>query len=189
MTRYQVSDFEMTQAEACCGTLATDAVCLPLTADGRLRTWSLRARLLVASYLDAQRGGVWKEPAIIRRWARQQSGIVGGATGDRSPLVIAGRNRWLVLRYSAHQQSIFLEECEMPPVDITHFAGLTPREREILQWAAEGKRDAEIAVILSLSERTVSNRLYRIYRKLGVETRTAAVAEFQRQLSGMSGSE
>jgi DNA-binding CsgD family transcriptional regulator len=54
--------------------------------------------------------------------------------------------------------------------------GLTNREAEVLKWVAEGKRDGEIAVILGLSARTVSHHLERTYRKLNVETRTAAAA-------------
>jgi len=52
---------------------------------------------------------------------------------------------------------------------------LTPREREVMRWLAAGKTDAQIAEILALSVRTVHKHLERIYTKLGVETRTAAV--------------
>lgn len=53
---------------------------------------------------------------------------------------------------------------------------LTPREAEILQWVAQGKRDVEIAMILGISPRTVSKHVEHILAKLGVETRGAAVA-------------
>ena len=52
---------------------------------------------------------------------------------------------------------------------------LTPREREVLVWLSGGKRDRDIATILGISHRTVHKHLQRIYDKLGVETRTAAV--------------
>jgi DNA-binding CsgD family transcriptional regulator len=52
---------------------------------------------------------------------------------------------------------------------------LTAREREVLQWLAGGKTDRDIAEILGISPRTVHKHLQRIYEKLGVETRTAAV--------------
>ncbi|HJV96593.1 MAG TPA: helix-turn-helix transcriptional regulator [Albitalea sp.] len=52
---------------------------------------------------------------------------------------------------------------------------LTPRERGVLQWVAAGKTDRDIAAILGISPRTVHKHLQRIYEKLGVETRTAAV--------------
>ena len=53
--------------------------------------------------------------------------------------------------------------------------GLTPRETEVLRWLAGGKTDREIAAILGCSYRTVQKHLQRLYVKLGVETRTAAV--------------
>jgi DNA-binding CsgD family transcriptional regulator len=52
---------------------------------------------------------------------------------------------------------------------------LTPREREVLQWLSGGKTDRDIACILGISPRTVHKHLQRVYEKLGVETRTAAV--------------
>ena len=53
---------------------------------------------------------------------------------------------------------------------------LTPREREVLFWLARGKSNAEIAAILGIKPATVSKHLERIYPKLGVENRTAAVS-------------
>jgi DNA-binding CsgD family transcriptional regulator len=58
---------------------------------------------------------------------------------------------------------------------------LTAREREILHWIAEGKRDAEIATILNLSVRTVEQHVRSCLRKLNVETRTAACAVLWRE--------
>jgi DNA-binding CsgD family transcriptional regulator len=52
---------------------------------------------------------------------------------------------------------------------------LTDREQEVLRWLAGGKTDKDIADILAISPRTVHKHLQRIYVKLGVETRTAAV--------------
>jgi len=58
---------------------------------------------------------------------------------------------------------------------------LTRREREILHWIAEGKRDSEIAAILNLSVRTVEQHVRTCLRKLNVETRTAACAVLWRE--------
>lgn len=52
---------------------------------------------------------------------------------------------------------------------------LTWREREVLRWVAAGKTDRDVADILAISHRTVHKHLQRVYCKLGVETRTAAV--------------
>lgn len=52
---------------------------------------------------------------------------------------------------------------------------LTVREREVLDWLGAGKTDKDIGAILTISPRTVQKHLQRVYEKLGVETRTAAV--------------
>ncbi|SCG40460.1 response regulator transcription factor [Micromonospora coxensis] len=52
---------------------------------------------------------------------------------------------------------------------------LTPREREVLDVAAEGHPVREIAVKLSLSAGTVRNHLSRIMAKTGARTRLEAV--------------
>jgi DNA-binding CsgD family transcriptional regulator len=62
-----------------------------------------------------------------------------------------------------------------PQVPAQPPAGLTPREREVVHWLAHGKTDADIAVQLGTSTRTVHKHLEHVYVKLGVETRTAAV--------------
>ena len=55
---------------------------------------------------------------------------------------------------------------------------LTVREREVLAWVARGKTNAEIAELLWLAPSTVRKHLENVYAKLGVRTRTAAVARF-----------
>ncbi len=52
---------------------------------------------------------------------------------------------------------------------------LTAREREVLQWLSGGKTNRDIGCILGISPRTVQKHLEKMYEKLGVETRTAAV--------------
>jgi DNA-binding NarL/FixJ family response regulator len=52
---------------------------------------------------------------------------------------------------------------------------LTEREREVLNVAAEGLTAKEIGARLGVRERTVTTHLARIYGKLGVGTRVAAI--------------
>lgn len=54
------------------------------------------------------------------------------------------------------------------------FAGLTPREREVLRLVAEGLGNQEIAARLVLSEHTVHRHVANILGKLGTSSRTAA---------------
>jgi len=62
-----------------------------------------------------------------------------------------------------------------PSLDST-LAKLTAREREVLGWIAQGKRNREIGAIMSISPRTVQKHVQSILAKLCVETRGAAAA-------------
>ena len=53
---------------------------------------------------------------------------------------------------------------------------LTPREREVLSWVAQGKSARDIAEILDISKRTVDEHVRGAVRKLGAMNRTHAVA-------------
>lgn len=52
---------------------------------------------------------------------------------------------------------------------------LTGRQNEVLQWMAEGKRNAEIGSILGISERTVEKHVAEVLRALKVENRATAI--------------
>ncbi|HEY4691939.1 MAG TPA: response regulator transcription factor [Bellilinea sp.] len=58
---------------------------------------------------------------------------------------------------------------------------LTARERQVLQLAAEGLANKEIASQLQISEHTVKFHLSSLYSKLGVSSRTEAVRTGTRQ--------
>jgi predicted ATPase/DNA-binding CsgD family transcriptional regulator len=71
---------------------------------------------------------------------------------------------------------------EVPtPRDVTPApAGLTRREMEVLRLVAEGMSNQQIAESLVLSEHTVHRHISNVLGKLGVSSRTAAVAEAAR---------
>jgi DNA-binding CsgD family transcriptional regulator len=71
---------------------------------------------------------------------------------------------WLLLK--AERQNVTAAELKVFP--------LTQREREVLAFVAGGKTNADIAVLLAISARTVQKHLEHVFQKLGVETRTAA---------------
>lgn len=56
-------------------------------------------------------------------------------------------------------------------------AGLSPREVEVLQLAAAGRTNAAIGRSLHISPTTVKTHLMRVYEKLDVSDRTAAVSQ------------
>jgi two-component system nitrate/nitrite response regulator NarL len=58
---------------------------------------------------------------------------------------------------------------------------LTPREGEVLRLTADGMSAPDIARSLHLGVTTVKTHLQRVYEKLGVSDRAAAVAEAMRR--------
>jgi len=56
------------------------------------------------------------------------------------------------------------------------FAGLTPREAEVLRLVADGHSTSEIACTMCYSERTVKNVLHDLVTRLQLRNRTHAVA-------------
>lgn len=55
------------------------------------------------------------------------------------------------------------------------FPELTPREREVLELVAQGRRNAAIAKALGMAPKTVANHLSSIFVKLQVTDRSAAI--------------
>jgi DNA-binding CsgD family transcriptional regulator/tetratricopeptide (TPR) repeat protein len=62
------------------------------------------------------------------------------------------------------------------PTAIELPGGLTARELDVLRLVADGLTDVEVGARLYISHRTVARHLYSVYQKLGVNSRTAAVA-------------
>lgn len=93
-------------------------------------------------------------------------------------VVHAGRGRTVM---SPAMQGVLAKEIRMHSTD--ERPQLSPREREVLTLAAEGFSSSETAAQLHLSVATVKTHLVRLYGKLGVSDRAAAVAEaFRRGL-------
>ena len=63
--------------------------------------------------------------------------------------------------------------CPTGPADA--FPALTAREREVLEFIAQGLDNAQIAAHLELSEKTVRNNITNIFDKIEVENRSQAI--------------
>jgi DNA-binding NarL/FixJ family response regulator len=63
-------------------------------------------------------------------------------------------------------------------------AGLTPNERNVLELIGEGLTNRQIGERLFLAEKTVKNYVSTLFRKLGLEQRTAAAAYAARTFNG-----
>jgi two-component system response regulator NreC len=57
---------------------------------------------------------------------------------------------------------------------------LTPRQREVLQLAAEGKSNGEIAARLNISQRTVENHRATLMKRLGLQNQTELIRHAMR---------
>lgn len=88
---------------------------------------------------------------------------------DRAVRAVAGGEA-IFSRQVADQ---VLSRVAAPPVDA--LAGLTPRERDVLDLVARGWGNATIAGRLGLSPKTVGNHVSALFAKLGVATRVEAV--------------
>ena len=121
-------------------------------------------------------------PDCFADWYRRQLALVAQETlapSPRDPLIgdKSGRQLTVQLIPDHFRDEHFLllnEKRGDAPWSTFGEYGLTPRESEVLAWVAKGKTNAEIGVILGLSDRTVQKHLEHIFQKLGVETRTTA---------------
>ncbi|PIE53779.1 MAG: DNA-binding response regulator [Dethiosulfovibrio peptidovorans] len=59
--------------------------------------------------------------------------------------------------------------------EVSPLEDLSPREREVLLYAARGLPSKEVAAVLFISERTVQTHLASIYDKLGAHNKTEAM--------------
>ena len=59
---------------------------------------------------------------------------------------------------------------------------LTRREEDIVKLVLEGKTNREIALALGLSEHTVKNHLFRLFKKVGVSSRSELMAYSLQQI-------
>jgi DNA-binding NarL/FixJ family response regulator len=60
--------------------------------------------------------------------------------------------------------------------DASEAHALSAREAEVMSLIADGQTNGQIAARLFLAEKTVKNHVRRIYSKLGVGSRPAAIA-------------
>jgi DNA-binding CsgD family transcriptional regulator len=95
------------------------------------------------------------------------------------PIVASGAAEVLEVA-RAHQLAVARRKGEWEALEPVQAAAtthsLTPREREVLWWAAQGKSAWEIAKILYISKRTVYEHTRNAVRKLDAVNRTQAVA-------------
>jgi DNA-binding CsgD family transcriptional regulator len=154
---------------------------IALAEGGRVRILGPRAAVWLRVYFGSRRG-TGRLPEPLDRWVRHHVDSARDSSRLpplRTPYVVVRAGARLVVRLvtEAPDAMLLLEEQAMG-ADPARFArlGLSSREGQVLSWIAEGKTTPEIGTILGLSRRTVQTYLERVFGKLGVETRAAAVA-------------
>jgi DNA-binding CsgD family transcriptional regulator len=130
-------------------------VCRP---DGRIEHKTTEARRLLAAWFGTRNGRL---PRELDEWA------AAARPGDQ---YTKRRNGSMLTVEVAGDFTLTLSERHAGN------ATLTPREREVLGFVAEGLTNSEIARRLWVAPSTVAKHLEQAYRKLGVRSRTAAVA-------------
>ena len=143
-------------------------------------TWqSARARQWLQQYCDEGGAGTkdrlrtWINSVICGNFAQNEAG---------SHLCLSRRGARLNIHYAGEvpggERLLLLDELRVDASArrLAESCRLTGREAEVLNWLAGGKTNRDIAEILGISPRTVNKHLERVYVKLGVENRAAAVA-------------
>src|SRR5262249_33684283 len=154
-----------------------------LTPDRKVRLATESAVKQLKKYLGSPPVRENRLPESLWTWVKRQEVVPSGKDDvlpRQSPLVLERDGKRLVIRLVSDldQNLLLLEEhpTTMQLQSLVPF-GLSPRETQVLNWVAQGKTNKDIGVILELSPRTVQKHLEHIYRKIYVESRTAAAAK------------
>jgi DNA-binding CsgD family transcriptional regulator len=123
-------------------------------------------------------------PAQLGAWveAEQRAFASGSLDRLRQPLTSVHGGRRLTVRFLPERDGepdvLAFDErvAEHDAVPLRRL-GLSEREAQTLWWLTKGATTQGIATELGLSVGTVKKHLEHVYRKLGVSTRTAAVAQ------------
>ena len=141
---------------------------------GRVVFATKRARQLIARYFET--GPFAKLPDLFL--AEWKNAVAGGAGGwNMSHPDGRGLLEVTIFQSPAIRNTTLFafEEKGAAGAEVLRSLGLSPRESEVLFWIAEGKSYPEIAVILEASVRTIQKHAENLLRKLGVESRSAAM--------------
>jgi DNA-binding CsgD family transcriptional regulator len=161
---YEAAQARRRAAQAVALLEESEAGLVILGAGGAIEHATPEAVRLLSAYFPDYRSRL---PEDIAEWVLDQR-----LAPSPAPLQILGEE--LSLLVHDVDGALLLEEQRSEPP-------LTDREREILELVAAGKTNAEIAETIWIAPGTVRKHLENIFEKLGVHTRTAAVATLNRE--------
>jgi len=154
--------------------------------NGRVRFMNALAHRYLRNYFGVMRNLDHALPDTLLRWMKSQAAQLWDPKhSDLSTPAVRpdflcehanGRLAIRVLSRNGTHMLLMEEASNVSRNDSLARFGLTPREREVLEWIGQGKTNGEIALILNASVGTVKKHAEHVFMKLGVETRTAAAA-------------
>lgn len=162
---------------------ALDAVfcgVIVLSSTGKLVQITAMARQLVEAYFPQSPIADNGLPVDLMEWSRTSFASLNAVPLPSEPLCLSqnGNDLRITAEHDpdAGETTLRLEEKRTLSPAVLASLGLTKRESEVLFWIAKGKTDPVIAELLGAGRRTIEKHAENIFRKLGVETRTAAAA-------------
>ncbi|MBW4583319.1 MAG: helix-turn-helix transcriptional regulator [Tildeniella nuda ZEHNDER 1965/U140] len=151
-----------------------------LDTEGQVQFVTPQAIVWLEAYF-AKPTGNFQLPDHLWAWIKHQ---VTSAQTDLPkaclPLRIEQTDKQLVIRLvvePGNQYLLFLEEQTLPVLNSLKLLGLSQRETEVLFEVMQGNDNKAIAAQLSVGKSTIRKHLESIYRKLGVQSRTEAIAQ------------
>jgi DNA-binding CsgD family transcriptional regulator len=138
------------------------------------------ARVLLARHYGLPPVGL---PTPVQEWMEHEQASFASSEPDRlrQPMISLRDGRRLTVRFvpgGYGPDLIWLvERVSEPDASPLQRLGLSEREAEILWHLTKGSSTSEIARQLGISTGTVKKHLEHVYRKLGVSSATAAVAQ------------
>ena len=153
-----------------------------VTSQGEVQFITQRGEQLLSQYFDQKTSD--SLPESLQHWFQHE--ILSLTSNGKIPysclpLHIEKKGKQfricLIANLIGEQYLLLLEEQELRSFSISslELLGLTKREAEVLFWVAKDKSNAGIAKVLGCCEGTVRKHLEHVHKKLGVQTRTAAV--------------
>jgi LuxR family transcriptional regulator, quorum-sensing system regulator SolR len=134
---------------------------------------------------DVQAQGFWEEAQShgltggLSFAAHEQCGVTGIFSLSRDKVLDLDGQDLAALIGRAQMFASLLHHAvvrmDLPKLLPADGGRLTPRERECLKWAADGKTAWEIGQILGISERTAVFHINNVIQKLGAANKTQAI--------------
>jgi len=158
-----------------------------------IRSWDEKLRSALAKGYDGMRvsgNAFWSNTRHWKDFCDYERELNKSLRGQKMTLLctypIGASKAAEVLQVArAHQLTVARRNGDWELVEsapaMARDVSLTPREREVLWWAAQGKSAWEIGTILHIAKRTVDEHTQKAIRKLGAANRTQAVATALRE--------